>query len=141
MVSFKTLLSLAPAASLTLAAPSWPPKPGCGDLDIIFTYACLPLSLFEYPSRTVQERQTLMGDIAVAYHHTIPWSRRRASTRQPLMPRYEGTPPISSKPGITCEVCPAGLLRPSIPLPPRPGSLWMPWCPIALLGLPFFQGD
>ncbi|KIW55788.1 hypothetical protein PV05_04513 [Exophiala xenobiotica] len=37
MVSFKTLLSLAPAASLTLAAPSWPPKPGCGDLDIIFT--------------------------------------------------------------------------------------------------------
>nr|KAK5442249.1 hypothetical protein LTR18_006102 [Exophiala xenobiotica] len=37
MVILKSLLSLGLAASLTMAAPSWPPKPGCGDLDIIFT--------------------------------------------------------------------------------------------------------
>ncbi|KAK5467342.1 hypothetical protein LTS15_000314 [Exophiala xenobiotica] len=37
MVALKSLLALGLAASLTMAAPSWPPKPSCGDLDIIFT--------------------------------------------------------------------------------------------------------
>lgn len=43
MVSFKAILSLGLAVTTTLAAPPWAPsKPGCGDLDIIFTYVFAP---------------------------------------------------------------------------------------------------